>query len=107
MAAYYTQPLPDLLCAAMSLVPLDYMNPIIVSVLIALVFAALFWLRAEDQRWAAHIRQFHEADWHAPAPFHLILNTELLDEQTCIRLVLNAAKQVARQPRSADQKEAV
>jgi cytidylate kinase len=64
-------------------------------------------VRTEDQRRAAYIRQFYEADWHAPDPFHLILNTELLDEETCIRLVLDAAEQVARQPRSPDQKEEV
>src|SRR5204863_134529 len=34
-------------------------------------------VRAEDQRRAAYIRQFYEADWHSLDPFHLILNTEL------------------------------
>src|SRR5262249_9729327 len=29
-------------------------------------------VRAEDQRRAAYIRQFYQADWHAPDPFHLI-----------------------------------
>jgi cytidylate kinase len=56
-------------------------------------------VREEDQRRAQHIRQFYEADWHAPDPFHLILNTALWDEETCIRLVLDAVEELARQPR--------
>src|SRR5262249_61740108 len=62
-------------------------------------------VRAEDQRRSNAIRQFYQADWHAPDPFHLILNTALWDEEACIRLVLDAAEEVARQPRSEDQKE--
>jgi len=62
-------------------------------------------VRAEDQRRAAYIRQFYEADWHAPDPFHLILNTALLDEETCIRLVRNAAAELKWQPRDGDHKE--
>ena len=34
-------------------------------------------VRDEDQRRANGIRQFYQADWHAPDPFHLILNTAL------------------------------
>lgn len=55
-------------------------------------------IRDEDQRRASHIRQFYHADWHAPDPFHLILNTALLSEQSCIQLVLEAAATLARQP---------
>lgn len=55
-------------------------------------------VRAEDQRRAQYIRQYYGADWHAPDPFHLILNTALLDQETCIRLVLEAADACARQP---------
>src|SRR5262245_29589893 len=53
-------------------------------------------VRAEDQRRANAIRQFYQADWHAPDPFHLILNTALWDEETCIRLVLQAVAELAR-----------
>lgn len=56
-------------------------------------------VREEDQRRASHIRQFYQADWHAPDPFHLILNTALLDEATCMRLVLDAVEAVERQAR--------
>lgn len=52
-------------------------------------------VRAEDERRANYIRQYYNADWHAPDPFHLILNTALLDEEACIRLVLNAAEVVS------------
>ncbi len=45
------------------------------------------WVREEDQRRANHIRQFYQADWNAPDPFHLLLNTERWDAETCIRLV--------------------
>ncbi len=54
-------------------------------------------VRAEDQRRANHIRQFYGADWHAPDPFHLILNTALWDEEACIRLVLQAVEELKRQ----------
>src|SRR5262249_33428202 len=40
-------------------------------------------VREEDQRRANAIRQFYNADWHAPDPFHIILNTALWDEETC------------------------
>jgi cytidylate kinase len=49
-------------------------------------------IHKEDQRRASHIRQYYQADWGAPEPYHLILNTALLDEETCIRLVLQAAE---------------
>ncbi len=51
------------------------------------------WVREEDQRRANHIRQFYQADWHAPDPFHLLLNTSLLNEETCIQLILAAVAQ--------------
>jgi cytidylate kinase len=54
-------------------------------------------VREEDQRRANYIRQFYDADWLAPDPFHLILNTALWDEQACIRLVLNAIEERQRQ----------
>ena len=56
-------------------------------------------VRAEDQRRAAYIRQYYQADWHAPDPFHLILNTAVLDEEACIRLVLQAVDELKRQQR--------
>ena len=59
-------------------------------------------VKAEDQRRASSIRQFYDADWHAPEPFHLILNTALWDAETCIRLVLNAVEELARQPKNND-----
>jgi CMP/dCMP kinase len=59
-------------------------------------------VRVEDGRRAAYIRQFYEADWHATDPFHLILNTALLDEDTCIRVVLNVASELTRQLPDAD-----
>ncbi|MCX6048257.1 MAG: cytidylate kinase-like family protein [Chloroflexi bacterium] len=52
------------------------------------------WVREEDQRRANHIRQFYQADWHAPDPFHLLLNTARWDEETCIRLVMAAVKEL-------------
>ncbi len=54
-------------------------------------------VRAEDQRRANYIRQYYHADWHAPDPFHLILNTALWDEEACIRLVLAAIEELKRQ----------
>ena|SRR5687768_768888 len=54
-------------------------------------------VRAEDERRANYIRQYYHADWNAPDPFHLILNTALLDEETCIRLVLEAVEELKRQ----------
>ena len=56
-------------------------------------------VREEDQRRANGIRQFYQADWHAPDPFHLILNTALWDEEACIRLVLHAVEELTHQPR--------
>jgi cytidylate kinase len=53
-------------------------------------------VREEDQRRANAIRQFYHADWHAPDPFHLILNTALWDKETCIRLVLQAVEELGR-----------
>jgi cytidylate kinase len=53
-------------------------------------------VRTEDQRRASYIRQYYQADWHAPDPFHLILNTALWDEEACIRLVLNAVAELER-----------
>lgn len=64
-------------------------------------------VRAEDQRRANYIRQFYGADWHAPDPFHLILNTALLNQETCMRLVLDAAAELERQPQDDQQKENV
>jgi CMP/dCMP kinase len=55
-------------------------------------------VRDEDQRRANAIRQFYQADWYAPDPFHLILNTALWDEEACIRLVLHAVEERTRQP---------
>jgi cytidylate kinase len=52
-------------------------------------------VHAEDERRANYIRQYYHADWHAPDPFHLILNTALLDEEACIGLVLKAAESVS------------
>jgi cytidylate kinase len=54
-------------------------------------------VRDEDQRRANAIRQFYQADWHAPDPFHLLVNTALWDEEACIRLVLNALEELKRQ----------
>ena len=54
-------------------------------------------VRAEDQRRASYIRQYYHADWHAPDAFHLTLNTALLDEEACIRLVLQAVAELERQ----------
>lgn len=51
-------------------------------------------VREEDQRRAHAIRQFYQADWYAPDPFHLLVNTALWDEETCIRLVLHALEQL-------------
>jgi cytidylate kinase len=45
----------------------------------------------QDQSRANYIRQYYQADWHAPDPFHLILNTALLDQEACARLVLAAS----------------
>jgi cytidylate kinase len=54
-------------------------------------------VRAEDRRRADYIRQFYDADWQAPDSFHVILNTALLDEEACIRLILDAVEEVGRQ----------
>ena len=53
-------------------------------------------VREEDQRRANYIRQYYQADWHAPDPFHLILNTAFWDEAACIRLVLAAVAERTR-----------
>src|SRR4029079_2625443 len=58
-------------------------------------------VRDEDQRRANALRQFSHADWHAPDPFHLILNTALWDEEACIRLVLHAIEERTREQPSA------
>ena len=57
-------------------------------------------VREEDQRRANGIRQFYQADWDAPDPFHVILNTGLWDEEACIRLVLQAVEERTRQSRN-------
>jgi cytidylate kinase len=51
------------------------------------------WVREEDQRRANYIRQFYHADWHASDPFHMLLNTSLWDEESCVRLVLQAVEE--------------
>lgn len=56
-------------------------------------------VRAEDERRANYIRQYYHADWNAPDPFHLILNTALLGEEACIKLVLDAVEELERQER--------
>jgi len=58
-------------------------------------------VQAEDQRRAQYIRQFYHADWHAPDPFHLILNTAVWDEEACIRLVLAAVAERTRHQRGS------
>lgn len=58
-------------------------------------------VREEDKRRASHIRQFYHADWHAPDPFHLILNTALLSEESCLQLVLRAVEELERQAQGA------
>ena len=54
-------------------------------------------VRAEDERRANYILQYYHADWNALDPFHLILNTALLDEDACIRLVMEAVEELRRQ----------
>lgn len=54
-------------------------------------------VRAEDERRANYIRQYYQADWHAPDPFHLILNTALLDQEACMALMLKAIAELNRQ----------
>ncbi len=56
-------------------------------------------VREEDQRRTNHIRQFYHADWHAPDPFHLILNTALLSQEACIRLILQAVEELKQNQR--------
>jgi cytidylate kinase len=56
-------------------------------------------IQDEDRRRADSIRQFYHADWYAPDPFHLILNSALLDEDSCIQLVLHAVDQLMRDQR--------
>jgi len=56
-------------------------------------------VRTEDQRRADYIRQYYQADWHAPDAFHLILNTAFFDEEACIRLILQAVEELDRQQR--------
>jgi len=50
----------------------------------------------QDQSRANYIRQYCQADWHAPDPFHLILNTALLDQEACVQLVLTASAERER-----------
>jgi cytidylate kinase len=57
---------------------------------------ALQRVREHDQGRAEYIRQYYQADWHAPDPFHLILNTALWDEEACTRLVLSASEELER-----------
>jgi cytidylate kinase len=59
-------------------------------------------VREEDQRRAHSIRQFYDADWNAPDPFHMILNTALWSQEMCVNVVLNAVEAMARQSRSDD-----
>ena len=54
-------------------------------------------VRAEDGRRASYIRQYYGADWHSPDPFHLILNTALLDQETCIHLIIHAVEELERE----------
>ena len=56
------------------------------------------WVREEDQRRKDHIRQFYQAEWGAPEPFHLILNTTLLSEESCVRLIMHAVDEINRPP---------
>ena len=51
-------------------------------------------IQKEDQRRASHIRQYYQADWGAPDPYHLILNTALWDDEACIQLVLRAVEEL-------------
>lgn len=48
------------------------------------------FVRQEDERRAAYTRQFYQADWRDPTPFHLILNTSLWGEEDCVALILDA-----------------
>jgi cytidylate kinase len=59
-------------------------------------------VREEDQRRANSIRQFYDADWNAPDPFHIILNTALWSEEICVKLILNAVEALASQTRISD-----
>lgn len=63
------------------------------------------WVREEDQRRADYIRQFYYADWHASDSFHMLLNTSLWDEESCIRLVLQAAEEREQQAREPHQSQ--
>jgi cytidylate kinase len=56
--------------------------------------AAERWVQEEDQRRANGIRQHYQADWSAPDSFHIILNTALWNEDSCIRLVLAAVEEL-------------
>ena len=51
-------------------------------------------IHKEDQRRAGHLRQYYQADWAAPDPYHLILNTALWNEEACIRLILHAVEEL-------------
>ncbi len=62
-------------------------------------------VRAEDQRRAHYIQQFYNADWNAPDPFHLLLNTALWDETACIRLILDAVAELERLGHGAEHME--
>ncbi len=54
-------------------------------------------VQTEDQRRAAYIQQYYNADWYAPDPFHLILNTARWNEASCIRLILAAVAELEGQ----------
>ena len=52
------------------------------------------FVRQEDERRAAYTRQFYQADWRDPTPFHLILNTSLWGEEDCVALILDALQRL-------------
>jgi cytidylate kinase len=54
-------------------------------------------VRDEDSSRAAYIQQYYAADWNAPDPFHLILNTALLNQEACVQLVLQAVTELEQQ----------
>jgi cytidylate kinase len=57
-------------------------------------------VRDEDGSRAAYIQQYYGADWNAADPFHLILNTAMWNQETCVQLVLQAVTELARQASS-------
>lgn len=64
------------------------------------------WVRDEDQRRASYIRQFYQADWHAPDPFDLLINTATWSEDACLRLVLRAVEERAQSAPPTEQPRA-